>query len=274
MKLKLDAAFAESFQASIDERSSKSHKMTHYYLDPEEDKCNYLPAQGSIMCIAGRKKSERFSRLEKASQESIFDANRVIEEYIKINENARILSDLDATINEVSKIPTLIDVRHGNKTLAHGYPVLFDDDRDLTIVTFPYTGGALSGEGLELVSLSNDLDADDVSGLVFVKPPRLSDLERAALDQLPSSQNEINVGSPVAATPLAAGVVLATGLLTAIAWCATKYNANIMDYAIDPIDPSLLAQMTPDATAKQLLRARSSLMKAKEIGYAEKMGWR
>jgi hypothetical protein len=91
--------------------------------------------------------------------------------------------------------PVLADLRYGGLTLASS--VFLPPDYEFAAGMIPYNGGPLAADGFSLIERYQAGSVEKLDALILRATPPLSDAERAALEQLPPDETEMNLSSVV-----------------------------------------------------------------------------
>jgi hypothetical protein len=247
-----------TYNAEIQLRRVRSRSVSILTLAGESRRANVMPTTGTIFFAVARAGSAKLSALKEIVMRRDYagyaafcqSANhyrtlaRTARKLIgpirkalaparvsKYKRPARTTSQALPEGRSLSHVPSFAELRYGSKTLATG--LFVNPTVDISSVTLPYTGGRLRMQDFRLVEYYAD-DLGPIEGVVVVRPPQLSALEKDILGKLSAAQGEVNLGSTVM-FPAAIAEALATALIVEGAKAAAEWVAenHTVDKAVD-----------------------------------------
>jgi len=247
---------AYSVQAAQNaERSIRTTKLEVIQYTPSDDAEKWIALPGTINFIICSEGSSLLAEIRAHVADPNSDASHIKAELSRIGGAPR--ASIDEVLHALQDSPVIFDVRHGAATLASSMYLL--GDGDVYGITCPYNGGKFAPEGFTLVERPKEGATSSLTGFVLCFNPVLSPAEKAAVEQVPADQLELNTGFGFCTESYTGRVAFAVTLAATAAatvvgvGCAAVANQN-------PISAEKIAELGPAATARELLAVRRKLI--------------
>ncbi|WP_139210972.1 hypothetical protein [Natrinema salaciae] len=210
-------------------------------FDPDEDALDgnpFRPPQGTVMLFWGATGTDLIDDIETAIVKDDLDAFSEVGEMLLENEEllSRELPTPHEGVEKALEAPAIFDFSYGSRELGRNLALR---ELPLGAMTFPYTGGELDPDEFTIRECPCGPDCppsppwpddfpwpDGPDGpfppngfydyLVVASPPEMSDIERRAMETIPSDVDEANIlpNGPVSDAVLVAAVVVAVAVAT------------------------------------------------------------
>lgn len=188
------------------------------------------------------------------------DASRINEltDRLRRQFDGRQLVELREAVATVIQHPVYADLRYAGLTLAQNLHL--PTGIDVGMLTLPYNGGELNDADFALVDYQMVGRDERLEALLVRRPPRMTDVVRAALARVPANQREINISDAAfcfaATCVIVAEVVVAIVVVTAIAGCAPEFE-RLERISLPEAE---INQLGPVASARKLLDMRRRIL--------------
>lgn len=222
------------------------------YVPSSVDPALQLAGPGTITLILARKGSRILDEIRAAAGAGN-GADQQLTARLRAQSRGRTPLPLEDALELLKTQPVIADVRYGGITVASNYFV--PDDADYTAVILPYNGGRLARQGFTLVEhWREDVDCP-LQAVALRHAPALTPAERAALEQVPADQLELNVGRAYMCWALS--VIAIAALVTLVAICTYgPEEDDDHDGPNDHLSEDDILALGPAVTARQLLALR------------------
>ncbi|GAA3050545.1 hypothetical protein GCM10020000_34310 [Streptomyces olivoverticillatus] len=153
-----------------------------------------LAAPGTVTLYLARRGSPR---LREIAESLVRRTGRDVEIAREIRESLELRPRLSVpeAVDRMLAEPVFAELRYGSKPVVNN--LFVPEDTEVVSVVFPYNGGRLARDGFTLTEYVIDTCPTGLSGLLVRAAPPLTRAEAVALQLLPPSQLELNVGSAV-----------------------------------------------------------------------------
>ncbi len=241
----IQMVFAES-----ERRAIRVTPLEVIQIEPCEDNdSSAIIHPGSIVVVLAKHGGDWMQRIRRNPAGDTVAIEKLLLE-LKPGFEHRERMNLDVAVRAAITSSVLTDIRSGSKPLANNIPVF--KDPGVTVLTFPYNGGPLPKAGFTLVQKYKN--EESIEGIAIVRPPKLSPIEKAAMEKLRDWELELNVGPPSLCWALTAVTIAATVVL-ATSFCPKKRK-------LQTSIPPLIEPLDPTATAVELLARRRRMIEA------------
>jgi len=245
----------------IESRPMRVRKLDVVEYSPQGDAATRpLVVPGTITIILARAGSAQLARVREAARKGqALDAELSALVYEKY-ENRKPVSVAEA-VARICAQPVIAEIRYGGSTILSGAAVA--DDLELAVTAVPYNGGRLAPGGFSLVERYREGTGHQLEGFILASAPPLTEAEKAALQQVPEDQLELNVGQVHAeALPFIATItVVAETAVFAVAWTKTAWG--LMSQGEEHIKEDELQNLGPGASARKLLAIRRKILEGR-----------
>lgn len=138
---------------------------------------------------------------------------------------------LDKAVEVAEAAPALFDVRYGGKELARDLFVPTQHEADVAVL--PFAGGELASDQFEIIEhIAEDADPEPYEYVIVQSPPRLNEIEAAALETVPTDRVE----SKVAELPITAVVKLAVCMPVVVMASNSSFSDRISAVSLSKRD--------------------------------------
>ena len=222
----------------------------------------FNPLEGSITLFWGLKEGSLINELRNAYVK--YDGNTLDEIQKKLAKQLaqNKMPDSSAIMKEAIGADTLFDFDYNGKTLAGN--LWLSKTYNIGSLVFPYNGGYISDDLFSIKEYNTKDGSSDYDYFIVINPPRLSRIERAALDLVPKSQSEINISIPshLAATPTTVTIALFILINTAVTTCCMPLRDKLAEVSLPE---RMIDKLSAVNSAKELLNVRANIYK--EFGF-------
>ncbi|WP_340062983.1 hypothetical protein [Ascidiimonas aurantiaca] len=219
----------------------------------------FNPIEGSITLFWGYKKESFINELRNAYVK--YDGNTLDSLQKKIAKQfTRNGVPTSATLmKDVLEADTLFDFEYNGKQLANN--LWLSKKYNIGSLVFPYNGGYISDSLFSIKEHNINDECSNYDYFIVINPPRLSRIERAALDLVPKAQSEINISNPshIAATPTAlVTVVIFVTINTAVTTCCSPLRDRLAEVSLPE---KMIDKLSAVNSAKELLNVRANIFR-------------
>lgn len=151
-----------------------------------------LAPPGSVMAFVGYKGSQTLSRIRDVAESGSNSDSPLAEELMAPHRDRKLLSPFKAW-QLLKAAPVFADIRYGGRTLAKN--LFVPPGLDVVWVASPYNGGLLSPNELTLVEHWNEGTTASLEAVALRHEPPLTAAERAAIQNVPEDQLELNLAA-------------------------------------------------------------------------------
>ncbi len=222
----------------------------------------FNPLEGSITLFWGLKEGSHINELRNAYIK--YDGNTLDELQKKLAKQLtqNKMPDSSAIMKEAISADTLFDFDYNGKTLAAN--LWLSKTYNIGSLVFPYNGGYISDDLFSIKEYNTKDGSSNYDYFIVINPPRLSRIERAALDLVPKSQSEINISIPshLAATPTTVTIALFILINTAVTTCCMPLRDKLAEVSLPE---RMIDKLSAVNSAKELLNVRANIYK--EFGF-------
>jgi hypothetical protein len=244
----------DALQFAAEEADNRRMRLTDVpitdYRPPDEGaRLSLCPAGSITLFFARRGEADLVDRIRGAAK-SGDDASRLAEEIASLYRGRQRVS-YNRAWRLLRRQPFFADVRCGAKTIATN--LFLPEDLPLGVISFPHNGGRLPADSLTLVEhLRDDIDefgagAQSYDAVALRYPGPLTDAERAALEQVPEDQVELNISAYADCCPDLTGMVILVAMTLVLAQ---------QEEPVASLSAERLSRLSPDATARELMELR------------------
>lgn len=202
-------------QALLGRSTRVSSPLVVSLAEPPPERVRAL-AGGTVVMFVGEANSQLFARLRDAVSAGDVDLIDLIVERIASDLTRSAIAsfeDRGEPMPDATELASVAEFRYGSRLLVRGMTPV--PGADVTAGSVLWTGGDLDDERFSFVEYVTDDNAPGLQPLVLKVPPRLSDVERAVIEQVPDDRTELNLRSvDVNVWPAAAARV---------AWAAARW---------------------------------------------------
>lgn len=244
------------------EIARRSARFTTVEVIPYRPTSNIPDAQltppGTIGVFAAKRGSAVLRQLVAAAQEGKGADRRLARAIVRKMMGRKRVSLEEATARAINQ-PVLAQLNYGGATMVRD--IFVEDADDLFFTILPWAGGALTPKGFRFDEFVFEDEDEDLDCVLLANPPILTAAEKAALAKVPAEMAHVMV-SPAAraAVPgltIALGLhVLVWGFVYATYTLAKAHN----DHSMEHINPAVLENLSPVATARALLKLRVDVL--------------
>jgi hypothetical protein len=246
----------------IESRPMRARKLDVVEYKGQADVANRpLVPPGTVTFFLARAGSALLTRIREAAQQG-----RALEQDLSAlvyeqYEGRKPVSAAEA-VAKISAQPVIAEIRYGGSTLITGAAVA--DGQELAVTAVPYNGGRFAREGFSLVERYKEGTSHKLEGFILASSPPLTEAEKAALQQVPEDQLELNVGQVHAeALPfIATMMVVAETAVFAVAYTKTAWGR--FSQSEEHISDAELQNLGPGASARKLLAIRRKILEGRE----------
>jgi hypothetical protein len=164
-------------------------------VDGSADTVGVVPPRGSVVIYCEAKRGRTVQRIERALTSN--DRKELAAVATDVAESLKGKSDPPRrdVIDMMRDVETVFDVRYHGKTIIDANGLL--PGYKFSTATIAYTGGSLQHDGFVIAEYLRHEGSPGYDYLVAIRRPVLTDLERAALESLPSELSEMTIGGNV-----------------------------------------------------------------------------
>lgn len=258
MSIRDEIRSAGALSAIIDLRHAKERRPIRVLRPqvitiPEDAPTDVLTPPGTVQLFIGFRGTKTFVRCRRVYEAQDFsNLERLQQDIRRQGQDLALVSVMDAAKMAQSAM-TIADFRYGGLTLLSD--VFLPKNIDVSAAALPYNGGPIDGRSFSVVEYVKDENECEYEYFVVVRPPKLTDIEKAALSAIPADMSEVNIASApeiLAATPaVVIWFVLAT---LGGAVCFTDIAAALNEIHLDEKDILRLGARGSAAELVQLRR--------------------
>ncbi len=269
-----DLSLAQRIIREKEGREVDTRSIATSYYQPGPKGSGPLALPGTITFFVGDPGSALLARATELVRENGADqglVDQVSADFAKLPTTA---PSEDERWEAIASKPVLLDIRYAGKTLAS---TLFDPGPDgVAVVVCPYNGGPLADDAFEAVSYRQPGSDASLEVLAAIGAPQLSDVEEAALKEVPQAQREMNVGVainegfPEYAALFILGVVAGYGIANAAVhvyhWAVgsepqmLEADAEVLFDDSSRLTVKEVTDLGPVGSARELLQARRAVL--------------
>lgn len=220
------------------------------YTPSSGDPARQLAGPGTVTLFLARKGSPVLDEIRAAASGG---QDQQLTARLRAQSKGRTPLPLNRALEMLKAQPVFADVRYGGLTLASNYFV--PGDAACSAVVLPYNGGRLARQGFTLVEHWRAADDSPLQAVALLHAPPLTAAEKAALEQVPADQLELNVGKSYMCWALSAIALAALVTLAAICTYQPESDDDHRGPG-DHLDEDEILALGPAATARELLRLR------------------
>ena len=224
------------------------------YAPKDATSPDVLAPPGSITLFLGRPKSKALSRVREAVKQAAGKDVQLMRELKEVYGRRKMVS-LTEAVETLKQQPVIAHLQYGPFTVAKN--LFVPDDLELCIVPLPYNGGQLARGGFQLIQAVRPKEKAALEGVMVRHLPPLSPAEKAAIKELPAAFAGFNVGDAAMCYAITA-VAIVMVVIFATAACPGSYPDLHLDEAV-------IKKIGPEATARQLLALRRTIMEKRAV---------
>jgi len=247
----------DGLRASLAERFLRPAKLAIYDL-PEnviESSADLTPPPGTVTVFFSRE-SAVLEQLKTALEQGDERSLQHLRERANSGKQRKIFTDEDA-VRLVQSADTVFDVRYGGRTVSGNRAL--PDGEVLGSVVLSWTGGSIDNSAFSVIEYNNsEVAGQQLYYLAYRRAPKLTELERGMLDQIPTEMSEIHLGAIVASETKTMEEV------AKMVHDAAEHAKQTRTCGPDILDDlqQLISQgrISPEASVRELVRARLELM--------------
>lgn len=234
------------------ERRPISVRRLQVITIPEEAPTDIMTPPGTVQLFVGFPDRDTFVRCRRMYETQDFaNIERVHGAIKKQGANLSVVSVKDAAKMALSAT-TIADFRYGGHTLLQD--IFLAREIEVAAAALPYNGGPIAIHLFSVAEYVTAEDTHDYEYFVVVRPPTLTDVEKAALSTIPPELSELNIASAPQSLMVTPGVVVYLVLTTvASAVCFTDIANALRDIHLEDKD---IVRLGASASAAELVHLR------------------
>lgn len=258
----------ETLEQLRDEMSSREVRRSYPGIvtwEPQTDdpkSFGLQPPEGSMVLWWGTKRSGIIRELEYAYSAHDIELLNILAERLVEEHQDRPVVSVEEAVEMLRQSAVWFDLRYGGKTLAQN---LWLTDTKAGTMMFPYNGGRLQDNEFHIVEYLEPSRYRQVSpyDILLVKsPPKLTELEKAALAAVPADILEMNISNAgtVFATPGALATVVAFAAINTCICTLIVGGRTFADRLSQvSLSDSQIRRLGSVASARELLTMRAQI---------------
>ena len=189
----------------VGKRRRSRRAMDVFELAADVEIAAPLP-RGSMLAVIGSDRSPVVKELRAAARtQDVESLERALAALGELSQEA-------ARAGSLAAVPVLSEIDYRGKTIAMGLAVTAPTD--VAVASFVFAGGEIDSEGFSATHLTTPEGrsvGDSLRGVLIVRQPQLSPVERALLERLPESDLSATVAPPYATTVFVVATQLTSG---------------------------------------------------------------
>ncbi len=187
--------------------------------------------EGTISVFVGIPGSEKLKKIKEALFESDFKSLSILSNSLAHDLGRSFLPQYShSNIATLSDLPSILDIKYKSKSLIRGIATL--PSLEVAESASLWNGGKLDYEGFEYIEYLKDDKLPQSEVIIVLIHPRLSDLEKTLLKQVPPELDEVHMTTPSLAWPAVVTRITAT---TRTATRATPVARQVLRWVNDKI---------------------------------------
>jgi hypothetical protein len=220
---------------------------------PTGEYYNLKPLPGSVTILWASRGSELLRHIENAYASRDIETLRTLGERVARDTLRRSVISIREAVDQLIDAPVYFEFRYNGKTQARNLALI--NGIDIACLPFPYNGGRLREDDFTIVEYYRPRHRAEYDYFVLIAPPRLTELEKIALEAVPADQLEMNLGAAGKCWGWCAATVVAVVVLTVVVACG-PICAKLDSLSLSE---EVLKRLGPIASARELVNMRREL---------------
>jgi hypothetical protein len=215
-----------------------------------------VPPRGSVVIYCAPNPGAIIDSIEQALSSNDRRALETLASQIDDLLKDKVEPSAEEVLRTLHEVETVFEVRYRGKTIVEANGLL--RGYAFSTTTVAYTGGALRAEDFAVAEHVVDEKAAGYRYLIAIRPPVLTELERAVLEKLPVELAEMTIGGSVSTDKEDTVKKVADAAAEMVRREKTTWHKpGILDFLDDQLETH---SISPNASAALLMKAREELI--------------